>query len=188
MLAFLLELFYNKHMFSDPNTIVPQLHISPGAQVADLGAGSGVYAFLIAKIVGPEGKVYACDVQKDMLTRLENEIRDRGVSNIQTVLSNIENHQGTKLRDQSIDWVILANVLFQVEDRDTMIKEIARILKPNGAVLLVDWSESFGNIGPHQNEVINAIDAEKKFVNFGFKKSPQTVEAGSHHYGIIFKK
>lgn len=175
-------------MFSDPNTIVPQLHIPLGASVADLGAGTGVYSFLLSKVVGPEGKVYACDVQKDMLTRLENEIKDRHITNIQTVLSNIEAHQGTKLRDQSIDWVIVANVLFQIEDRDGFIKEISRILKPGGTVFLVDWSESFGNLGPHQNEVINAVEAEKKFTAFGFKKSPQTIEAGSHHYGIIFKK
>ncbi len=175
-------------MFSDPNTIIPQLHIPLGSAVADLGAGTGVYSFLVSKVVGPTGKVYACDVQKDMLTRLENEIKDRGITNIQTVWSNVENHQGTKLRDESIDWVIVANVLFQVENRDAMIKEIARILKPDGTVLLVDWAESFGNLGPHQNEVINTIEAEKKFSAAGFRKSPQTIEAGSHHYGIIFKK
>jgi len=188
MLAFLLDVFYNKPMFSDPNTIVPQLHIPLGASVADLGAGIGVYSFLLSKAVGPNGKVYACDVQKDMLTRLENEIKGRGVTNIQTVWSNVENHQGTKLRDQSIDWVVVANVLFQVEDRDGMIKEISRILKPTGAVLLVDWSESFGNMGPHQNEVINAVEAEKKFLANGFRKSSETIEVGSHHYGIIFRK
>jgi ubiquinone/menaquinone biosynthesis C-methylase UbiE len=175
-------------MFSDPNTIVPQLHIPLGASVADLGAGAGVYSFLISKVVGPTGKVYACDVQKDMITRLENEIKDRGVTNIQTVLSNIETHQGTKLRDQSIDWVIVANVLFQVEDREGFIKEISRILKPSGSVFLVDWSESFGNLGPHPREVINATEAEKKFTALGFTKSPQVIEAGTHHYGIIFKK
>jgi ubiquinone/menaquinone biosynthesis C-methylase UbiE len=175
-------------MFSDPNTIVPQLHIQPGAIVADLGAGTGAYSIAISKVVGPTGKVYACDVQKDMLTRLENDARERGATNIQAVLSNIEAHLGTKLRDQSIDWVIVANVLFQAEDREGLIKEISRILKPSGSVLVVDWTESFGNLGPHEKDVINAVDAEKKFTEAGFKKSPQSIQAGSHHYGIIFKK
>lgn len=175
-------------MFSDPNTIVPQLHIQPGAVVADLGAGTGAYSIAVSKVVGPTGKIYACDVQKDMLTRLENDMRDRGITNVQAVLSNIEAPLGTKLRDQSIDWVILANVLFQAEDRDGLIKEVARILKPSGSVLLVDWTESFGNLGPHPKDVITAVDAEKKFSEAGFKKAPQLIEAGSHHYGIIFKK
>lgn len=175
-------------MFSDPNTIVPQLHIPLGASVADLGVGTGAYAFILSRTVGPSGKVYACDIQKDMLARLENEIKDKGITNIQTVWSDVENHQGTKLRDHSIDWVIVANVLFQVQDRDGLIKEISRILKPSGSVLLVDWSESFGNLGPHPSEVINSVEAEKKFTALGFKKSSQAVDAGSHHYGIIFKK
>ena len=175
-------------MFSDPNTIVQQLHIPSGASVADLGAGTGIYSFLISKAVGPNGKVYACDVQKDMLTRLENEIKERGITNIQTVWSNVENHQGTKLRDQSMDWVIVANTFFQVEDRDGFVREISRIVKPNGTVVVIDWSESFGNLGPHQNEVINAGETEKKFTANGFRKSPEIIEAGAHHYGIIFKK
>jgi ubiquinone/menaquinone biosynthesis C-methylase UbiE len=181
-------MFYNKLMFSDPNTIVQHLYIPIGASVADLGAGTGAYTLALSKKVGPEGKVYACDVQKDMLARLENEIKDHHITNVQTVLSNIESHQGTKLRDQSVDWVIIANVLFQVEDRDALIGEINRILKPAGSVLVVDWSESFGNLGPHEREVINALDAEKKFTTLGFKKTPQTIDAGSHHYGMVFKK
>lgn len=175
-------------MFSDPNTIVPQLHIELGASVADLGAGTGAYSLVLAKAVGPNGKVYACDVQKDMLTRLENDMRDRGITNIQPVLANIESHLGTKLRDQSVDWVIIANVLFQVEDKKGFLKEVERILKPNGSVLVVDWTESFGNLGPHPGSVISPGDAENLATTAGLKKSPQVIQAGSHHYGMIFKK
>ena len=175
-------------MFSDPNIIISQLHIIPGESVADLGAGTGAYSFILAKVVGSTGKVYACEVQKDMLVRIENEAKERHISNVQTVWSNIENHEGTKLRDQSIDWVIIANTLFQVEDRNGMIKEVARILKPAGSVLLVDWAESFGNIGPHVKDVVSKDDAIKIFGTFGFHQTPQVIDAGSHHYGIIFKK
>ena len=175
-------------MFSDPHSIVRQLSIAPGSSVADLGAGTGAYSFVLSEAVGSNGKVYACDVQKDMLTRIENEIKERHISNIQTIWSNIENHQGTKLRDQSIDWVIVANVLFQVEDRPSFIKEIARILKPDGRVLLVDWQESFGNLGPHIKDVISKDQALKEFAQDGLHETPQVVDAGSHHYGIVFKK
>jgi len=175
-------------MFSDPHTIISQLHIEPGASVADLGAGTGAYSLLVSKVVGPSGKVYACDVQKDILVRLENEVRDQGIRNIQTVLSNVENHQGTKLRDQSIDWVIVANVLFQIEDRPGFIREVSRILKPTGSLLLVDWSESFGNMGPHAKDVMSRSDAETLVTAAGFRVMPQVIDAGAHHYGIVFKK
>ena len=175
-------------MFSDPQKIIAELAIPVGASVADLGAGVGTWSFLLAKKVGASGKVYACEVQKDMLVRIENEAHALGISNVQTVWSNIENHMGTKLRDQSIDWVIVANVLFQVEDRTGFIKEISRILKPSGSVLVVDWSESYGNLGPHEKDVVHASDAEKMFAEIGLVKAPTIINAGSHHYGIIFKK
>jgi ubiquinone/menaquinone biosynthesis C-methylase UbiE len=175
-------------MFSDPNTIVAALNIPLGATVADLGAGTGAYSFIISQKIGPTGKVYACDVQQDMLTRLENDAHERHITNIQTVHSNVEVHQGTRLRDTSVDWVIVANVLFQIEDRPGFITEIARILKPGGAVALVEWSESFGNIGPHEKDVIKQTDAERLFVEKGFRITPQIIDAGAHHYGIVFRK
>jgi ubiquinone/menaquinone biosynthesis C-methylase UbiE len=175
-------------MFSDPNTIVAALNIPLGATVADLGAGTGAYSFVISQKIGPTGKVYACDVQQDMLTRLENDAHERHITNIQTVHSNVEVHQGTRLRDTSVDWVIVANVLFQIEDRPGFITEIARILKPGGAVALVEWSESFGNIGPHEKDVIKQTDAERLFVEKGFRITPQIIDAGAHHYGIVFRK
>jgi ubiquinone/menaquinone biosynthesis C-methylase UbiE len=175
-------------MFSDPKTIIAQLHIELGAQVADLGAGTGAFVMLLSGIVGPGGKVYACEVQKDIITRLENELREKNITNVQTVWSDIEKHQGTKLRDQSIDWVIIANVLFQIEDKQNFLKEVSRILRPNGSVLLVDWAESFGNLGPHPNDVVQKDRALQLFSEAGLRPTPQVIEAGSHHYGIIFKK
>jgi ubiquinone/menaquinone biosynthesis C-methylase UbiE len=175
-------------MFSDPNTIVASLAIPSGALVADLGAGTGAFSFVLAQKVGPTGKVYACDVQKDILTRLENDAREKHITNIQTVHSNVETHQGTKLRDASVDWVVIANVLFQIEDRSGFVHEVSRILKPGGCALLVDWAESFGNMGPHPNEVISRLDAEKLFSESGFTLTPQVIDAGSHHYGSVFRK
>lgn len=182
------EVFYNVYMFSNPSSLVAQLEIMPGSSVADLGTGVGAYALLLSKKVGPTGKVYACDVQKDTLTRLENEIHALGIKNIQTVHSNIENSLGTKLRDSSIDWVVVANVLFQIEDKHGFIQEVYRIMKPGGRVVVIDWSESFGNMGPHVKDVINEQEAEQKFTEQGFRKLPQVLSAGAHHYGIIFTK
>jgi len=175
-------------MFSDPEKIVSSLPIEMGSSVADLGAGVGAWSLALAKKVGPTGKVYACDVQKDMLVRIENEAKQHHITNIQTIWSNIENHQGTKLRDGSVDWAIAANVLFQVEDRIGFIKEIARILKPGGRVLLVDWKESFGNLGPHEKDVIKESEAVSIFANAGFRNVPLQIDGGSHHYAIIFAK
>lgn len=175
-------------MFSDPSTIIPQLHISPGSSVADLGSGIGAYSLVLARIVGPSGKVYSCDVQKDLLIRLDNEAKAQGISNIQTVHSNIETTQGSRLRDASVDWVVIANVLFQSEDRAGLVAEAARILKPSGKVVLIEWSDSFGNIGPHEKDIVSKVQAEKLFSVSHLSASPLIIDAGGHHYGIIFNK
>lgn len=175
-------------MFSDPHHIVNQLPITPGMILADLGAGTGAFTFPLAAKTGPTGKVYACDVQKDLLTRLDNDIRERHITNIQTVLSNVETHQGTRLRDTSIDVIVVANVLFQIEDRTGFIHEMKRILKPGGMALIIDWSESFGNLGPHENYVITKLQAEKLFSDQGFHVLPQLIDAGSHHYALLLRK
>lgn len=175
-------------MFSDPHTLVTQMNLLPGMVVADLGAGIGSFSFPLAARVAPAGKVYACEIQKDMITRLNNEIHERHISNIQTIHANIEAPQGTRLRDASIDWVVIANVFFQIEKRDSFIQEVFRILKPGGKVLLVDWSESFGNLGPLEQQIIRPHDAEHFFTSKGFMMLPQVIQAGAHHYGIIFEK
>jgi ubiquinone/menaquinone biosynthesis C-methylase UbiE len=163
-------------MFSDPQKIIDSLPIAVGSSVADLGAGVGAWSIPLAKKVGSSGKVYACEVQQDMLVRIENEAKQHGVTNIQTVWSNVEN------------WVIAANVLFQVEDRTRFIKEITRILKPGGRVLLVDWKESFGNLGPHEKDVIHEQEAVVLFEGGELRKIPLEIDGGSHHYAIVFRK
>ncbi len=82
---------------------------------------------------------------------------------------------------------IIANVLFQVEDRKDFLKEVFRIVKSHGRVLLIDWSDSYGGMGPASNAVIKENDAVTLFSQNGFKKD-RNVNAGEHHYGIIFTK
>lgn len=175
-------------MFSDPHHIASQLHIQPGSSVADLGAGTGVFSLALAQHVGPTGKVFACEVQKDFVLRIMNEAREHGLANIQAVHANIEIPQGTKLRDASIDMVVVANTLFQIEHRDNFVQEVSRILKPGGTAVIIDWSESFGNLGPHVRQVLPESEAVTLFTTHGFNKMPQQIDAGAHHYGVIFKK
>ncbi len=177
-------------MFSDPRDIVEQLHLSPDMKVADFGSGSGHYSLALAEKLR-EGRVYAVDVQRDLLERLKTEASKTFLTStetvIETVWGDIEKLGGTKLRDGSLDMVIVANLLFQVEDKKTPLLEAKRVLKPSGRLLLVDWSESFGGMGPAPEAVLTRSDAEALLVSCGFELVTE-VSAGAHHYGIIFKK
>ena len=175
-------------MFSDPEKNVEQLSLGPGNYVADFGTGSGFYSFAAAEVVGDTGKVYAIDVQKTLLEKLKNEARNvRHLMNLEVVWADIEHLGGTRLREASIDVVITANVFFQFENKDNPCMEIRRILKQNGRVLVVDWANSFGGMGPVQASVFNEDSAKKLFEKHGFIVDRE-IAAGAQHYGVIFRK
>lgn len=174
-------------MFSDPKQNIAQASFSDGMVVADLGSGSGFYSIEAARAVSPTGKVYAVDIQKDLLERLKNEANRAHVRGIDVICGDLEKLGGTKIREASVDRVIAANILFMIEDKKTFINEIKRILKPKGSVLLVDWAASFSQMGPHPDHVVYKDKAVQLFDEMGFKVEKE-ISAGSHHYGIIFRK
>lgn len=175
-------------MFSDPIKNIEQFDLGKGNFVVDFGAGSGFYSFAAAEAVGHSGKVYAIDIQKDLLEKLKNEARNvRHLNNIDIVWGDLDHLGGTRLRENSIDAVIVANVFFMLSGKDNACVEIKRILKPGGRVLLVDWASSFGGVGPQPKDVFDEDMAKKLFEKHGFKED-RTIAAGAQHYGIIFRK
>ena len=174
-------------MFSNPHKNIEQLGLSDGMVVADLGTGSGFYAIQAGMAVAPSGKVYAVDIQKDLLDRLKKEAHANHVHNIEVISGDLEKLGGTKIKDESVDRVIAANILFMIEDKKSFINEIKRILKKKGAALLVDWAASFSQMGPHPDNVVYKDQAIKLFTDVGFKVERE-ISAGAEHYGIIFRK
>lgn len=156
-------------------------------EIADFGAGSGFYTMASAKALIATGRVYAIDAQKDLLTKLKNNTARAGLYNVEVIWGDIEKIGGTHLRENSIDLVLMCNVMFQLEDKLATIVEIKRVLKSGGRVLLVDWAESFGGIGPKAESVFGKEKASEMFEKNGFHLDRE-VTAGAHHYGIIFKK
>lgn len=171
--------------FSSPKENVLQLGLREGMRVADFGSGTGEYAAAVAGIVGSSGKVYAIDVQEDVLKHFASGIRTHHRAVIETIWGNVEVPGGSHLRDHSLDGVIVSNLLFQAEHREGLITEALRVLKPEGRLLIIDWAGSYGGMGPHRDHVISEHDAENLFINKGFHKV-KSFRAGAHHYGIVF--
>lgn len=174
-------------MFSDPKSIVKQLNIEQGWRIADFGAGVGNFSKALSPLVGLTGKIYAIEVQKEILGRLGTDAEHAGLGNIEPVWGNIEVPMGTRLRDGSIDLVLIANVLFQSEHRVGVIAEAKRVLHPGGKLAIIDWQESFNNMGPQPSDVVNQAEAEKLLKDAGFTID-RTIDAGAHHYGILAHK
>ena len=176
----------------DPNLILDHITIAnrPGSmKVADLGCGaSGFFVLPMAERIKDRGKVYAVDVVKDSLVSVENTARTAGLHNeIETIWADLEHPGATGLDENSIDLVMLINTLFQMDKPDVAMAETARILKPSGQVLVIDWGHQTGISGPPAenripiNEFIKLATSIELKEGLRFKASP-------HHYGVIFEQ
>lgn len=171
--------------FCDPQTNVLQLGLRDGMKVGDFGAGSGHYAVCAAPIVGEQGTIYAIDIQEDVLTHIKNVADMRGFKNIETIWGDIEKVGGSKLKDDTLDAVILSNALFQLEHREGAIAEIKRVLKSGGRLLVIDWAGAYDGMGPPPDQVVSESAAETLFISSGFHKV-KDFRGGPHHYSIVF--
>jgi ubiquinone/menaquinone biosynthesis C-methylase UbiE len=174
-------------MFSDPTKNIEQCGIQPGMEIADIGSGSGFYTLGAAKALMSTGRVYAIDIQKDLLTRVKNQAAREGLYNVEVIWGDVEKLGGTKLRDASVDLVFLSTILFQLKEREVAIDEVKRILKPAGRVMVIDWTDSFSGIGPKPDMVVNKNTVMDMFEKKGFHLDRE-ISAGAHHYGMIYKK
>jgi ubiquinone/menaquinone biosynthesis C-methylase UbiE len=174
-------------MFSAPEKNIEQLGIADNLIVADFGAGTGAYSIAAAKAMHGTGKVYAVEVQKDLLTTLQNTCNTEHIANISYIWGNCELSGGTKLSDNTCDIVIVSNVLFQAPDKKGVINEAKRVLKQGGVLLIIDWTASFNGMGPEKDQVFSELGARQLVSEFPFTFE-KTISAGNFHYGLVFRK
>ena len=114
---------------------IENLQIDPDDQIADIGAGSGYYTFRMARLA-PEGKVYAVDIQPEMLAIMEERIRRDSLPNV-TLIRGTETDP--KLPESSLDLVIMVDVYHELSHPREMMEQIVRALKPDGRFVLLEY-------------------------------------------------
>jgi len=170
--------------FLNPERIVNFLpEIKQGDVIADFGCGHGYFAIPIAKKVGSEGKVFALDILEKALEATRSKARLEGVENIETIRCNLE--KNSTLADESVDVVLIANLLFQTEDDEGVIREAKRVLKKGGKIIVIDWKKD-SPLGPRgkrisEDELKNLM--QKEGLNF-----VREFETDRFHFGMIFEK
>lgn len=174
-------------MFTDPAQNVAAFGLTEGMRVADFGTGSGAYALIMAERVGSTGKVYAVDIQNDLLTRLDKLAKERHLENIEIIWGDVEKQGGSKIADQTVELVLISNTLFQSDAKYTLALEAKRILVPRGRAVIIEWQDSFAGLGPAPERVVKAADVKKIFEQAGFRHQTD-FPTGPHHYGMIFNK
>jgi ubiquinone/menaquinone biosynthesis C-methylase UbiE len=123
-------------LFLPVGEVLDALALVPSEIVADIGAGTGYFSIPIARAVTPGGRVYALDVQPEMLSLLNKKLGQHLLSNMELVLADAG---ATTLSDASCNLVFMANVWHEFEDRAAVLREARRILKPAGRIAILDW-------------------------------------------------
>ncbi len=178
---------YSKGRFAHPARNVTALGIGMGMKVADFGAGSGAYVFAMAEMLSGSGSVYAVDIQKDLLRRITNEARRRDLTNVEILWGDLEMPRGSKLNDEALELVLISNLLFQIKDKKAVVAEATRVLRHGGRLAIIDWSESFGGMGPVKEDIVTKEEAYALARAAGLVFAEE-FDAGAHHYGLIFRK
>ena len=173
--------------FLHPLRVIRVCGLDEGMRVADFGAGSGFFTRAAAHEVGEDGVVWAVDINRELLPRIKNIATAEGLENVEVIHGDISVVEGSHLPTGSFDFVIVTNVLFSIEDKKEVVAEMRRVFTPSGRALVVDWSGSFGGLGPHETHVFTRREAQKLFESMGFVVVKE-VPTGEYHWGFIVRK
>jgi ubiquinone/menaquinone biosynthesis C-methylase UbiE len=170
--------------FLNPEQILNELELKEDMLACEFGCGTGIFTISLAKRL-KQGKVYGLDVQEEKLSALKNRATLEKLTNISTILCDLEAPKGSTFQNNFLDIVLIPNILFQAENKRAIIQEGKRILKPGGQLLIIDWSKKV-SFGPKEGRI--TADEVKKLaseVGLSFKKE---FSAGEYHFALLFIK
>jgi 2-polyprenyl-3-methyl-5-hydroxy-6-metoxy-1,4-benzoquinol methylase len=127
------EMQFRDWLHIHPSQILTTIGIKQGQQVLDYGCGPGIFTIACAGIVGNTGKVYALDVRQRALEQVKKQATEAGLENVELLLQP-ENSTGISLRDGSLDFVLVYDMMHMTQDKTGLLNNIGRVLKPDGCL------------------------------------------------------
>ena len=167
-----------------PSILIRSLNLKPGMVVADIGAGSGYLSFPMAKLVGPRGKVYAVDIQPEMLTIIQQKAKSLGARNVQTVLGGTAD---PKLPAGSCDLELLVDVYHELDQPYEMGLAMAKALKPGGRLVLVEYRKEDPNVPIKEVHKMSEAQVRKELAVVGLRFEKNLKVLPRQHI-LIFRK
>ena len=146
----------DRDAWQKPDQIMDVLAIADGSAVADIGAGAGWFTIRLARRVGPNGIVYAQDVQRQMLEAIRSRVAREGLRNVETRLGV---GSAPNLPERALDALLVVDVYPEVEDRVTFLRNLAAALKPGGRLGIVNYKPGLGGPGPGPLEGVRVDSA-----------------------------
>jgi ubiquinone/menaquinone biosynthesis C-methylase UbiE len=141
----------DREEWQQPIRIMDVLGIGDGSIVADLGAGSGWFTIRLASRVGPNGIVFAEDIQRPMIRAINVRVESLGIKNVRTVLGT----QSDAALPQPVDAVLVVDSYHEWEQPVPLLRNVARSLKPSGRIGIVNFTKEGGGPGPPMEERVD---------------------------------
>ena len=183
----------NKFLFEPPRFLDPEktlfaAGLSAGQSLADLGAGSGFYVMAAGKIVGERGAVYAVDILETALDHIAAQARLQGIRQVKSVHADLE-HTGAlaEIPAGSMDYVLLANIIHQIKNRQQLLAESYRILKTGGKLIALEWNDEVSPIGPQVSDRVPVKEMKALAAGCALKEAGE-LPVDHYHYGLMFIK
>lgn len=158
--------------------------LRPGMTVAEIGAGTGYVALRMAKRVGPAGKVYANDVQPEMLELLRQNAAKAGIQNVQTVLGG---ESDPKLPAGQMDLIILVDVYHEFSQPQRMLQGIRAALRPDGHLVQLEYRKEDPAIPILPDHKMSVAEAKAEVEAEGFRLGP-VIETLPRQHILIYTK
>src|SRR6185436_16274531 len=159
----------DRDAWQKPEQIMDALSIAEGSKVADIGPGAGWFTMQLARRVGPNGHVYAEDVQRPMLEAIRRRVSREGLQNVEPLLGT---ETDPNLPPGELDAALMVDMYQEIGERVTFLRNLSRALKPNGRIGVVNYKPGQGGPGPSSN------------ANEGIRVDASAVEADARAAGL----
>jgi len=168
-----------------PEKALDALKLKPGMVVADIGAGVGYMSLRLAKRVGPTGKVYANDLQPEMLAKLRENAAKAKIANVITVLGDVAD---PKLPANTMDLVLLVDVYHEFSQPQQMLRKIRETLKPDGRLVLLEYRAEDPNVPINPEHKMTVAQVKTELEAEGFVLQPVIETLPRQHILILTKR
>jgi SAM-dependent methyltransferase len=150
--------------WQQPEAVISALSLSPTARVADLGAGTGYFAVRIARRL-PEGRVYAIDIEADMVRHLEGRAAGEDLANLVPVLATPDEAR----IPEPVDLVLVVDTYHHIADRVAYFRRLSESLRPGGRLAIIDFTRE-SPIGPPPEHRIPPEDVARELAQAGYAR------------------
>jgi ubiquinone/menaquinone biosynthesis C-methylase UbiE len=149
-----------------PSKAIRALGIKPGQVVADVGAGSGYYTVRLAKQVGPIGRVFATDIQPEMLSLLKKRLSRERLDNVELVLAT---DVDPRLPEGQLDLILMVDVYHELARPQEVLRKLRAALKPDGRLVLIEFRKESAWVPIREEHKMSVKEARMELEAEGYR-------------------